>query len=62
MINWLVSLGVAADIAKNIIDIINAGFTVASILSILSTAGLGAGVLTTLKGILKKKGAEAAIA
>ena len=47
---------------ENIIDIINAGFTVASILSILSTAGLGAGVIATLKGILKKKGAEAAIA
>lgn len=62
MVDWLVSLGVAADIAKNIIDIINAGFTVASILSILSTAGLGAGVIATLKGILKKKGAEAAIA
>ena len=29
MVDWLVSLGVAADIAKNIIDIINAGFTVA---------------------------------
>lgn len=61
MVYWLTTLGISADIAKNIVDVINAGLTVTTILSLFSTVGLGAGLIATLKGIFKKKGAAAAI-
>ena len=61
MVYWLTTLGISADIAKNIVDVINAGLTVTTILSLFSTVGLGAGLIATLKVIFKKKGAAAAI-
>ncbi|MBE6049694.1 MAG: hypothetical protein E7214_03290 [Clostridium sp.] len=59
MVYWLAALGVSSDIIQNVIDMVNAGLSVASVLSFLSTLGLGAGLLAALKGIAKKKGVQA---
>lgn len=61
MFDWLVSLGFAITTAKNIISLVNAGLTIWTIVSFFSTLGVGAGLILSLKGILKYQGFEAAL-
>lgn len=61
MINWLISMGISASLGKSIIDLVNAGLAISTIVSLFTTAGIGASLLMSLKGILKKKGFEAAL-
>jgi TM2 domain-containing membrane protein YozV len=55
MFGYLISLGMAASVANNIISMINAGLTIATILSFISTLGVGAGALVLIKQMIKKK-------
>lgn len=61
MINWLVSIGLSVSLSKSLIDVVNAGLAVSTIVSLFTTAGIGSSLILSLKGILKKKGFEAAL-
>lgn len=61
MIDWLVSLGLGVGLGTSLIHLVNAGLTIAAITSAISTAGVGASLILSLKGILSKKGFEAAL-
>jgi len=55
MFNFLITAGIGADIAQNVLDMVDAGMTIASILSFVSTLGLGTAGIIAVKAFIKKK-------
>lgn len=62
MINDLVGYGIGVNTATNIVNLINAGLTVGSIVSIVGGASVGlAGMFNAVKAAIAKKGIRRAV-
>lgn len=61
MIHWLTVIGLSADLVDKVRSMINAGLTIATVISFLSSAGVGSGIILALKGIFKKRGLVAVL-
>lgn len=55
MFGYLITLGLSATLANNVIKMINAGLTITSILTFLATLGVGASALMLIKQMIKRK-------
>ncbi|MFW2491795.1 hypothetical protein ACN077_25040 [Clostridium chromiireducens] len=55
MFNLLIGLGMGSDIVQHVLDMIDAGMTVATILSFLYTLGVGTAAAALIKQAIKKK-------